>query len=96
MKSSGPKLLGEILKQYLNPQELDDSINRRRLEAAWVDVVGDEINRQTIRRFVNRRTLYVFLDSAPLRNELMLRRSVLVRLLNEAVGISVIDDIVFK
>mgnify|MGYP002516231171 CR=1 FL=1 len=40
--------------------------------------------------------LYVRLSSAPLRNELMLGRSILVKRLNEAVGREVIKDIIFR
>ena len=95
MKSTDAKSIGEIMAEYLNPAKLDDSINARRLEALWPEVVGP-INRQTVRRFVSHRKLYVQITSAPLRNELMLNRSSLVRRLNETTGADVIDDIIFR
>lgn len=96
MKHSEAKSIGEIMSEYLNPKELDDSINERRLEAMWGDVVGPYINRLTLRRWVKSRVLHVVIASAPLRNDLMINRSSLVRRLNEAAGTSVIDDIVFR
>lgn len=96
MKRTEAKSIGEILGQYLNPADLDASINERRLEAFWPDVVGPYINRQTLRRYVSHRVLHVFLTSAPLRNELMINRSSLVRRLNEITGADVIDDIMFR
>jgi hypothetical protein len=96
MKSTDAKSIGEIMAEYLNPAKLDDSINARRLEALWPEVVGPYINRQTVRRFVSHRKLYVQITSAPLRNELMLNRSSLVRRLNETTGADVIDDIIFR
>lgn len=96
MKKSEAKSIGEIMAEYLNPAELDDSINERRLESLWGDVVGPYINRLTLRRWVKNRVLHVVIASAPLRNELMINRSSLVRLLNETTGTNVIDDIVFR
>ena len=95
MKEQEAKSIGEIMSEYLNPAELDTS-NERRLEALWPQVVGPYINRRTLRRYVSRRILHVALDSAPLRQELMINRSALVRRLNEAAGIDVIDDIMFR
>ena len=95
MKRTKPKLIADIIGEYLNPQQLDDSINARRLEAFWGDVVGEYINKQTLRRYVKGRVLHVVISSAPLRNELMLNRSSLVKRLNEITGANVIDDIYF-
>lgn len=96
MKSKDAKSIGEILSEYLNPAELDTSINERRLEALWPEVVGTYINRHTLRRFVKNRVLHVAISSAPLRNDLMINRSALVRRLNEAAGADIIDDVVFR
>lgn len=96
MKKTEPMAIGEIMRQYLNPSELDRSINERRLEAFWPEVVGPYINRHTERRYVSRRVLHVIITSAPLRNDLMMFRSSLVKRLNEITGADVIDDIVFK
>ena len=96
MKRRDPKTIGEIMQDYLNPASLDRSVNERRLEALWPEVVGPYINRHTERRYVSRRVLHVIITSAPLRNDLMMLRSSLVKRLNEITGADVIDDIVFK
>ena len=48
-----------------------------------------------MRRWIKDRVLHVVIVSAPLRNELMLNRSHLVKRLNEITGADVISDIVF-
>ena len=96
MKHNEAKTIGEIMSEYLNPAELDDSINERRLESMWGDVVGPYINSLTLRRRVRNHVLHVVITSAPLRNDLMINRSSLVRRLNEAAGANVIDDIAFR
>ena len=96
MKQGEAKSIGEIMSEYLNPAELDDSINERRLESLWGEIVGPYINRLTLSRRVRNRVLHVVVTSAPQRNDLMINRSSLVRRLNEAAGANVIDDIVFR
>lgn len=95
MRRHEPMLLGDVMKQFLDPSALDDRANQQRLVAFWPDVVGESINSQTVRRWVKDRVLHVVIVSAPLRNELMLNRSHLVKRLNEITGADVISDIVF-
>ena len=84
MKRRDPVLLGDVMRQFLDPAALDDNANQQRLVAFWPDVVGEYINRQTVRRWIKDRVLHVVIVSAPLRNELMLNRSHLVKRLNES------------
>ena len=95
MKRRDPVLLGDVMRQFLDPAALDDNANLQRLVAFWPDVGGEYINRQTVRRWIKDRVLHVVIVSAPLRNELMLNRSHLVKRLNEITGADVISDIVF-
>ena len=88
MKRRDPVLLGDVMRQFLDPAALDDNANQQRLVAFWPDVVGEYINRQTVRRWIKDRVLHVVIVSAPLRNELVKR-------LNEITGADVISDIVF-
>ena len=85
MKRRDPVLLGDVMRQFLDPAALDDNANQQR----------EYINRQTVRRWIKDRVLHVVIVSAPLRNELMLNRSHLVKRLNEITGADVISDIVF-
>ncbi len=71
MKRRDPVLLGDVMRQFLDPAALDDNANQQRLVAFWPDVVGEYINRQTVRRWIKDRVLHVVIVSAPLRNELM-------------------------
>ena len=54
MKRRDPVLLGDVMRQFLDPAALDDNANQQRLVAFWPDVVGEYINRQTVRRWIKR------------------------------------------
>ena len=59
-------------------------------------IVGDGVNRYTIRRYVKDGVMTVHLSSASLANELMLNRASIVQRINEALGREIIRDIIFK
>lgn len=96
MKRTEAASIGAIIQGYLEAERLDGKMYELQASAVWADVVGPGVNRYTVNRYVKDGIMYVRLSSAPLRNELMLGRSLLVRRINEAMGREVIKDIIFK
>ncbi len=95
MKKTDPIRLGDFVDHVLSQAGISDRLDEHRLCALWPEIVGPGINRYTVRRFVDRGVLHVYLTSAPLKNELMFTRSSLVKALNDACGRQVISDIMF-
>lgn len=96
MKYSQAEKVGDIINKLLKEDNLEDKFDEQRIVALWQEVVGQGVNRYTVNRFVKDGVLYVNISSAPLRNELMLNRTVLMRRLNEIVGREVIHEIIFR
>lgn len=96
MKHTDAETVGAIIQRFLKAENLDGKLDEQRVSALWPDVVGQGINRYTMSRSVKDGVLYVRISSAPLRQELVLNRSILIKRLNEAVGREVIRDIVFR
>ena len=96
MKRTEAESIGKIIQGFLETEKLDTKMYELQVAALWADVVGQGVNRYTVNRYVKAGCLYVRLSSAPLRNELMLGRSILVKRLNEAVGREEIKDIIFR
>ena len=82
----------DLLKQ----ENLDVALDEHRASALWPQIVGDGVNRYTIRRYVKDGVMTVHLSSASLANELMLNRASIVQRINEALGREIIRDIIFK
>lgn len=95
MKKTQAKTIGEIVQDYLKRENLDTALDEHRASALWPEIVGQGINRYTITRWVKDGVMHVQLSSAPLRNELMLNRTRVIQLINEALGRDVIKEIVF-
>ncbi len=95
MKKSNTESLSDLLSKYLRQEGLETPLNQHRLISAWPEVMGTTITRYTGDMFIKNQTLYVKITSAPLKSDLMMERTKLVKRLNDAVGAYVIADIVF-
>lgn len=88
--------IGRVLQRFLRLNQLETPLNEFRLIQAWNEVAGPVAERYTKDLRIYNQTLHVSLRSAVLRSELLMRRTELVRKLNEHVGSTVINDISFN
>ena len=63
---------------------------------AWEEVAGSAVKRFTKKLYVKDKVLFVQLTSAVARQELQMRRAVLLEKLNNKIGLEVIKDIIFR
>ena len=96
MKRTEAKNIGQIINEVLQKEHLDVALDEHRASALWPQIVGDGINRYTIRRYVKDGVMTVHLSSASLANELMLNRHGIIQRINEALGREIIREIIFK
>lgn len=96
MKRNNTENIGDVLRRFLREEGLETPLNEKRLLDAWNDVLGPFITSYTKELFIKNQVLYVHLTSAPLRQELMMRRQKLVDELNRHVGATVITNIMFR
>ena len=96
MKRTEAKNIGQIIADVLRKENLDVALDEQRASALWPQIVGDGINRYTIRRYVKDGVMTVHLSSASLANELMLNRATIIQRINEALGRDIIHEIIFK
>lgn len=96
MRKREAQALSEILNESLKNLQIDGKLNESRVLDAWSDVVGPILSSHTRNKYVNRRILYVQMDTPIVRNELQMMRQSLVERLNQAAGAETIKDIVFR
>lgn len=85
----------QLLNLYLREEGLETPLNQHRLMAAWPEVAGRVVAKYTRDLKIYNQVLVVHLNSAALRAELQMRRSELMKQLNDKVGSIVIYDIKF-
>ncbi|MFO8129817.1 MAG: DUF721 domain-containing protein [Bacteroidales bacterium] len=95
IRKSNDQTLGEIIRELLERYRLDERIVSVDVTHSWEKVVGELINRHTTSLYVRRKTLYVRMDSAALKNELGYAKSSIVAAINKQVGKEAITEVVF-
>ncbi len=96
MRRTDSEPISDVVYQYLREQGLETPLNEFRLIQAWNTVMGKTVSRYTQDLQIHNQVLYVTLSSAPLKNEIMMRRTQLAKALNEHVGAQVISSIVVR
>jgi len=96
MKRTEARNIGQIIQDVLKREHLDVALDEHRACALWPQIVGDGINRYTIKRYVNNGVMTVHLSSASLKAELSINRTTIIQRINEALGRDIIHEIIFK
>ena len=88
--------LKAAIEEFLDRFHLRDKLNQAKVIEAWEKVVGEMVARNTSQLHIRNKVLYVKVNSAALRNELLFARTKIMNALNKEAGVNVIDDIVLN
>lgn len=88
--------LKDAIDLLLKTYKLDDRLAEKRLISSWESVMGVMIAKHTTDIYIKHQQLFVTLDSAALRNELVLAKSKIVKMLNDSVGREIINEVVLR
>ena len=96
MSKQNEKSMKEAIDQLLKAYGLGPRLDEISLLKSWDEVCGPMIAKHTKDLYFKSGTLYVVLDSAPLRQELTYAKSKLIEKLNQSVGKNMVSSLVFK
>ena len=96
MRRSNEKPLKAAIEEFLDTFHLRDKLNQAKVIQAWEKVVGEMVARNTSQLHIRNKVLFVKVNSAALRNELLFARNKIISALNKEAGTMVIDDIVLN
>lgn len=96
MKRTESKPIGGEIMEYLRASGLETPLNEYRVIQAWPQEVGSALASYTGGLRIYNQVLYVNVSSAAVRNELMMRRTELLKKLNTRAGAQVITQIVLR
>ena len=96
MSRHNERTIKKAIEELLESYKLKGKINEVRLINSWEKIMGKAISNHTREMHIANRTLYIKLDSAPLRHELMFSKDKMIKLINESIGEPMIDDVVLK
>lgn len=93
MSKKEEKPLKDLVNQMLRAYGLGDRLDEMSLVKSWEEIVGKMIAKHTSEIYFKSGTLYVHLDSAPLRQELSYAKTKLIEQLNEKAGKQMVKEI---
>lgn len=96
MTDQNENSLKDILQQLFDSYGWTEKMDGIRITNLWEKVVGGIIAKHTTNMYVKDKIFYVGVDSSVLRNELYMKRSSLVKELNDEMGKKVIKEIIFN
>ena len=96
MKRSEFQSLGSAIKDYLKESDLDGKIAEIDAVNSWEELLGKQVANATSSLFIKDGTLFVFLKSSIVRNELFMIRNDIISEMNKRMGRIVIKSIVLK
>jgi predicted nucleic acid-binding Zn ribbon protein len=91
----GITTVGEGIKRLLDEYRLRSQFDQTSISAFWEKLVGATIASRTTAIYVKDKVLFLEIESAPLRSELVIAKSKLIQSLNKSYGYEVIEDIHF-
>jgi len=80
----------------MDSYQLSDKLIQTRVRNEWETIMGKTIARNTGKISIYRRTLFLEILSAPLKNDLYYHEKIVVEKVNQFAGKSVIDKIKIK
>ena len=96
MRKSKEKPLKVAIEEFLDSFHLRDKLNEAKVIQAWEKVVGEMVAKNTSQLHIRNKVLFVKVNSAALRNELLFARNKIVNALNKEAGAGVIEEIVLN
>jgi predicted nucleic acid-binding Zn ribbon protein len=95
-RASNEGTIGEVLKQFIEKNNLQPGMDKIDVQEAWKSLMGNGVNTYTKEVVLKGSTLYVALTSAVLREELSYGKQKIVKMINEELGKEVIKDIILR
>ena len=94
-RKSNTAPLKEVFEELLETYKLKDRYNEQKLIADWGTIMGTTVAKRTEKLFIKKKVLYVQLSSGPVKKELMMNKSKVVKIIADQFGEGTIQDIVF-
>ena len=87
--------LKDVIEDMIELYKLKSKFNETYVISYWEQIMGTVISSRTTEIYIKERKLFIQLDSAPLRNELLLAKNKIVSMINKEVGQDIIEDVIF-
>ena len=96
MRNTNVQKLSDVLKAFVNTYQHRYKLRQVQLKEVWEEVLGKGIANHTEHIYIKNNKLIVKLNSDVLKHELSFGKSKIVKMINEAMGEELIDDVIIR
>lgn len=96
MARKDPQPLSALMHELMRKLDAGSKLGEATIVSAWQDVSGPQIAKVTEKVWVEKKRLFVKIQSAPWRYELHLQRRDWVDRVNEKLGKRMIEEVIFR
>lgn len=96
MHRKNEQTIDEIIREFLKVSQLENRVFEDRIAEVWQESLGEAVTKETDRIHLSNGYLFVELKSPALKNDLMMRRTAIARVLNEKLGHEVVKQVVIR
>ena len=86
--------LGEALKRFLEKSRMKSAIQSMQIEDHWEKIMGATIAKFTDKIEIRNGTLFIYTQIAPLKNELIFQKELIIERINENMGENLVREVV--
>ena len=83
----------EAMQNYLEALGIDKKMHEAAVLSKWGEIMGEAVDKRTEKKYIKEGILYLEMNSSVMRDELMQKRSEIVKKINEISGFEIIEDI---
>ena len=88
--------LGEALQNFMHQSKLRNGLRAAQIEEIWEQLMGTTIAKYTEQIKIIGDKLYITSHHAALKNELAFQKELIVERVNEAMGETIVKDVVIQ
>ncbi len=88
--------IGKAIQEFLKKSRLKGGIQALQIEEIWEELMGKTIAKYTDKIQIINNTLFISTTVAPLRNELLYQKEMVMKRVNEALGEKIIKEVVIR
>jgi F420-0:gamma-glutamyl ligase-like protein len=88
--------ISEAMREFLDKSRLKGSVLALQITEVWENIMGKTIARYTDQIEIHGHTLYIQTTVAPLKQELLYKKELIIERVNEALGEKLIREVVIR
>ncbi|HNA58326.1 MAG TPA: DUF721 domain-containing protein [Chitinophagales bacterium] len=96
MKKDNQLSIGDAIKQLFHSIRIEDKVAEVRIKELWPTMMGAAIHRYTGEIYFNKGILTIYINSAPLKQDLQFSKQEIIERVNEELQENLVREVIIR